>query len=985
VIGFSDQNKAFRSLMLASVCAACVTTASGQEPGAAEPQQLEEIVVTGSRIARQDYVSTSPVTTVNAEAFRQTGALTPENFLNTLPQVSPDVSSGSNNPDNNGRANINLRGLGSNRNLVLLNGRRVIPGDNTGAVDVNIIPAALVERVEVISGGASAVYGADAVAGVVNFILKEDFEGAMADVQYTISEKGDGKEKSGYAILGGNFGDDRGNAVLNIGWAKRDAIGKGERDFSAQAGSSTSYYPSGSYVASGLNLPSQAAVDSVFARYNVAAGKVARNGSLSFNPDRSLFAIGNASTAFDVQNYKGPDSDIAQTFYPNFFSFNFEPQNKLILPLERTSASGFANYEINDWVEAYGQFLYANYSATSSLASSPAPTGTNAVDPGAGVFFSVPVSNPFIPADLRQILASRTGDDPTLAGVGASEDFRARKRFNVLGPRAAESRFDVYQVLGGFKGRLPNGWRWDVYGASGKTNMTEIQRGNVSVSAVERLLDAPDGGASLCAGGFNMFGSNELSAECQQYIGRTAKNLESYEQEVVEGSLSGDLFELPAGNVGFAIGALYYNNRFDFEPDSLLSSGDVAGFNAQDPLRGSVDNTDLYAELLVPLVKDLPLAQSVNFTGGFRYSDHSSAGTFPSYKGEMDWQMVDELRLRGSYQRAVRAPNIFELFSPQDEDNPEVDDPCNANSALRRGPNAAQVRQLCIQQGIPAAVIDSYTQFNAQIDALAGGNPNLREEKADTYTIGAVITEPFDHPLFERFSMSVDYYNISIKGAIDSLTPDTILGGCFNADGTNPTYDINNANCRRFRRTGVGDINGLLQIAENLGAIRTSGIDTQLDWGTELPGGLGDISLNTIVTWADSYRVQEVSGQPFLEYIGSIGDDPGDALPEWKAAFTGTYTYGSAMGQLRARYIGAMRNENVVVDPTSTDEGVPSTWYFDASASWQITEELSIRGGVNNLFDKKPRLYTDSVDSNTDPSTFDVIGRRFFMGASVKF
>ncbi|HYC05257.1 MAG TPA: TonB-dependent receptor [Azospirillaceae bacterium] len=975
------RNVPFRSLLLSgAACAAALvaTPALAQETGA-----LEEIVVTGSRIARQDYVSNSPVTTVNAEAFQQAGALTPENFLNTLPQVSPDVSSGSNNPDNNGRANINLRGLGSERNLVLLNGRRVIPGDNTGSVDVNIIPTALVERVEVISGGASAVYGADAVAGVVNFILKDDFEGAEADIQYTISEKGDGEEKSAYALLGGNFAGGKGNAVINLGWAKRDAIGKGERSFSAQADSTTSYFPSGSYVPSGLNLPTQASVDAVFGRYNVGAGLVARNGSLSFNPDGTLFAVGNTG-AFDVQNFKGDQADVATRFFPNFFSFNFEPQNKLILPLERTSASGFATYKINDWIEVYSQVLYANYTAQSSSASSPAPTGTNSVDPGAGVFFSVPVTNPFIPNDLRQILATRTGDDPTLAGTGAGEDFRARKRFNVLGPRDSNNNFDVYQALGGLRGELPNGWNWDVYAANGKTSLVEVQRGNVSVSAVERLLDAADGGRSLCSGGFNPFGKNELSTECQQYVGRITKNYTTFEQDIVEGTLSGDLFELPAGAVGFAVGALYYSNRFNFEPDSLLSSGDVAGFNAEDPLAGFVDNTDLFGELLIPIVKDLPFAQSVNFTGGFRYSDHSSAGTFPSYKGEMDWQIVDPLRLRGSYQRAVRAPNIFELFSPQNEDNPQVDDPCNFDSDLRRGANAQQVRQLCIAQGIPAAIVDNFTQFNAQIDALQGGNPNLREEKADTFTIGTVITSPAEGFL-ERFSLSVDYYNISIKGAIEALSPDTILAGCFNADGTNPTYDVNNVNCRRFGRTGTGEINNLLGISENLGAIKTSGIDTQLDWGTELPDGLGEFSFNGILTWVDKFRVQEVKGQPFLEYVKSIGDDPGDAIPEWKAALTGTYLYGPAMVQLRARYIGEMRNENVVTDPTSTDAGVPSTWYFDTSASYEVTENFSIRAGVNNLFDQKVRSYPDNVDATTDPSTYDTIGRRYFVGATVKF
>lgn len=980
--------RSIRSLLMAGAAVGAAMTAV---PAFAQDQiQIEEIVVTGSRIARADYVANSPITTVSAEAFANTGSLTPEALLNQLPQVVPDVTTTSNNPSAGGQARVNLRGLGANRNLVLVNGRRPTPSGSAGIVDVNTIPSALVERVEVVSGGASAVYGADAVAGVVNFILKRDFEGAEADAQYGISDRGDAEEYAGTLTVGGNFADGRGNVAVSVNYAKRAQMGKGARSYSAQATSTTSFFPASTYVPVGTNAPTQAAVDALFGSYGVGAGLVSRTGTFSFNADKTLFAVGNSSAAFDVQNYRGEiDDTVAQNFFPDFYSFNFEPQNNLILPLERMSVNSVAHYKLTDAIEVYAQTSFTNYNATTALASSPAPTTSNITNPAAGAFFTVPVTNPFLPADLRALLATRTGDSTALPGTGADEDFLMRTRFTGLGPRVSTYTNNVYQVLGGFRGQLENGWNWDIYGAHGRVDLTERQDGNASVSAVERLLDAADGGASLCEGGLNIFGTQNISDECAAYIGVTAKNTTTIKHDVAEFTLSGDfddMFTLPAGSVGFAVGGLYWKQSFEFVPDSVLATGDVAGFNAQQPLAGSVDNKDLYAEILIPILSDLPGVRAFNITGGYRYSDHSAASTFSSYKIESDWTIVDQLRLRGGYQRAVRAPNINELFAPQDDDNPQGTDPCAFDSAARTGPNAAQVRQLCQATGIAPAVIDTYTQMNSQFSALTGGNPNLSEETADTFTVGAVITSPFDSPAFDRFSLSVDYYNIKIKDAIGQIDAPTTVNRCYDA-AYNPDFSASNPYCTAFIRDATGAPDEIQQYVRNLSTIKTAGVDVQVDYGFELPNDMGDLSFNLLVSWLDKYDEQIAPGDAFERYAGSIGDEIGDALPEWKGTLMTTYSQDSFAVSLRTRYIDKMdhRYNRNGIDPTGSEPGVKATWYFDLLGRLNVTDGVTLRAGVNNLFDQQPRLYPSNVQAGTDPSVYDVVGRRFFVGMNARF
>jgi iron complex outermembrane receptor protein len=977
-----------RAVRVALIAASAGSASLYGAASVAQESELEQIVVTGSRIQRQDFEAASPVVSVTSETFDQLGVRNAETLVNTLPQVVPSFSTGNNNPGG-GQAFINLRGLGEVRNLVLVDGKRMTPGNESGIVDINTIPTGLIERVEIISGGASAVYGSDAVAGAVNFILKKNFNGVEIGGQYGVSEKGDVGNGTIDITMGSDFADGRGNAVFFASYDDREALTKGDRAFSAQAVSLTSYFPQGNYF-QGANGPTQEAVDAVFGGYGVAPGLVSAtdSGGFSFNQDGTLFSV-SAGGATSVQNYRGDpnDIDLANFFYPDRYSYNFEPWNKLIIPQERVSLGAQADFDVTEKVEVYTRLLFTNYSSQTALAPSPAPTGSNITNPDAGSFFTVPVTNPFVQAnpDLMALLNSREGDAPSLPGAGADEDFLYRRRFVESGPRVEGYERDTYQILLGTRGDITDNWSFDVYAAHGKYLSMENQDGNVSVTAVEQLLDAPDGGASLCEGGLNPFGANNLSADCAKYVTRLAKNTVTLEQNLAEATISGDLFSLPAGAVSSAFGALWQEQMFKFLPDSLLSSGDVAGFTAQDEIIGRVSNKDLFAEIYVPVLAGVPGVQNLGVTLGYRWSDHSNSGANNSYKAEVDWSVVDSFRVRGSYQRAVRAPNIGELFSPQQEDNPEVTDPCNIDSAVRTGPDAAAARALCLAQGVPAALIDSYNQTTDQIDALAGGNPDLGEETADTYTIGFVWRPDFA----SRLTMSLDYYNIEVKDVIASIDPSIVAGRCFNADGANPDFSPDNFYCSLFGRDSIGQIQDLLETQNNLAVLRTDGLDLQVDYGFDI-GRYGSIGLNLVTNYVFSFEEQQLPGDIFQDFVGTIGTSPGETLPEWKATVSLSWNIGDVSTQLRARFLPSMdHEETVLVGSKDPDEcgcnGVDSITYLDLTASWQLMDALTLRLGVENLTDEDPLLYDPHVDSGTDPSTYDVIGRRYFLGATYKF
>jgi iron complex outermembrane recepter protein len=961
-----------------------VPLAQAQAPAQGEGPP-ETLVVTGSRIQRQDYQSASPVVSLTNEDFLNTGTMNAEELINRLPQVAPNFSSGNNNPGT-GQSYLDLRGLDPERTLVLLDGKRLPPSEKDGKVDINGIPTAMVERVEVLSGGASAVYGSDAVAGAVNFILRDSFEGVEVSAQMGESAQGDTGTVQAQILAGANLSDDRGNVILWATRNQRDLLSKGDREFSAQAVSTTSYFPTGHVRRASGNSWTLASVQNVFTSTYGSTAPTAL-GTLVGNDDGTLFSQGNSGEG--INNFRTVLGEpitglhVAQNFIPQgFYSFNFEPYNNLIIPQERLNYGANFKFDVTDKAQIYSRLMFTNYTSDTRLAPSPAPTGENSTMPGSGlVDFTVPVTNPFVQSNpgLLAILNSRTGNNAVLNGSGATEDFIFRYRFVGNGPRIESYDRDVYQWIGGVRGDINDNWSYDGYYARGKYNERLEQNGNVSVRAVESLLDAPDGGQSICAGGFPLIG-RQLSPQCADYVGVVAKNTQDIDHQFAEFVLSGDVFQIGGRQASVALGTFWQEQNFAKIADEILASGDVSGFNADQNVFGTTKNTDLFAELYMPFTEDLGV------TVGWRSSDHNYAGKNDSYKAELDWEIANPIRFRASYQRAVRAPSIGELFLPLVEDNPEVEDPCNFDSSFRAAANPAkaQVEALCQAQGILPVDMATFKQSTDQIDALQGGNQNLHEESADTYTAGFVWQSD------NNLQISVDYYNIEIDDVITFLDPSLVMNQCFNSDGTNPTYSNSNSQCQKFgRSSGTGEINDLLEVTENIGSLRTDGVDLQFDWRTSF-GGSQTLGFNFRSTWINEWSEQPAPGQSFIEYTGTIGDNEGEVIPQLKANFTTIWGIGNFQTMIGLRYIDAMEHEDSVLKG-STDpliclcEGVPATTYADASTRWTPTEKLTVRLGVDNLADQDPRLYTPDQDSGTNPSVYDVIGRRYYLSATFRF
>ncbi|MGO4409174.1 MULTISPECIES: TonB-dependent receptor domain-containing protein [unclassified Brevundimonas] len=960
-----------------------------------QASQVGDIVVTGSRIARQDYRSTSPIVTVSAEDFQATGSVTIDTLINDLPQFTPSISSTSNNPSNGGQANINLRNLGSNRTLVLMNGRRVVPSNSDGTVDVNLIPTALIKNVEVISGGASAAYGSDALAGVANFILNENFQGVQFDAQYGETDRSDGRTESYSVTLGGNFDNDRGNMVLSLARSTRGTIFNGAREFSAVSGASGTS-PLGSTTFDSTNLPTLAAIRAYFNNPTLS-----NTGQFGFNNDGSIFSY---TGKLNVKNPAGAGPEY--TAPGANYTFNTGPLNYLQLPLQRYNVYSAGRYKINDSAEVYANALFTQYSSDTELAASPAASGTG---------FRVPSTNPFITADLRALLNTR---------ANPNSSFALNKRFTSLGGRHSNQDYNIYQLTTGLRGRVPNSeWTYDVYGSYGRVANVTTQSGNVSRSSVQRLLDDPFGGAGgvkngatipeLCKGGFNPFGVTQLSAECISYIGRSARNQTTTEQRNVEASMQGKAFDLPAGEVRVAVGAQYRQDNFAFGADSSLSQqnastdhlgadgkpdggkiggSEIAGFNPVPSLKGSTNSKELFIEALVPVLADLPFVEKLDLNLGYRYADYSTAGGTKAYRAELDWTIAGGVRARGGYSRSVRAPSIGELFATGGTNFPGIGapslkgtegDPCDNRSSFRNGPDAAKVKALCLAQGLSPLAIDNFQYSNAQVEGVSGGNPGLFEETSDSWNVGLVYQSRFASPWLSGISASVDYYNIKITDAIGSIAATDALQGCFNVTGENPTFDVNNGYCQLFRRDPLsGGIVGAIERQANLGAIETSGVDFQADWGfniDEVGGGdWGRLRFNTVISWLSEYKDNVVEGGVFTDRTGTIASSFGKTFPVWKALSSVTWSDGPFSVGARWRRVGELTVIN-------TDIVLPSIDYFDLNGSWSINDTVSLRAGVNNVTDEQPNVFSPGVQANTDPSTYDVLGRRYYVGLTARF
>jgi outer membrane receptor protein involved in Fe transport len=939
---------------------------------AADATQDEAIVVTGSRIARRDLTSTSPLAVVNDEEFTLSGAVNVEQVINTLPQVIPGATSFSNNPGG-GVATLNLRGLGSQRNLVLVNGRRYIFFDTNQVVDLNSIPQFLIDSVDVVTGGASAVYGSDALAGVVNFRLRQDLDGVIAGAQYSITEEGDGERYNAYLAIGTQFADGRGHVAAYAEYYNRGQVMQADRDFSffALGDGATDLIPLGSA--------------------GVPQGRFVAAGSLTIAGTAVPIAAGT--------NYVGGGAFFAQPgtstpYVGALHSYNYAPANYLMVPQERWTLGGYAEYEVAEGINAYAEVAFINNRVQNELAASPI---TQNVDINLAAACGVVSA-----ADCTQLTTIATNQQAAIAFAaanGAANPFPAftagsgsfpslqpgfvRLQVNTrtvsVGSRNVFDDRNAFRTLVGFRGDLTDTLAYDVYYMYARTRNASIQEGNISRSAFTR-----DVGDLTC----NPFGLNQFSAECVSNLSILAQNQDISQLQVAQASISGPLFQLgwASDPVAFAAGVEWRSMRGQFIPDTALSSGDVVGFNAGQPTEGAYQAREAFAELRIPIIQD-GFIDRFELNGAARYSDYSldAVGGVWTYMAGAELSPVRDITFRGNYQRAIRAPNVQELFGGQQVGFPPATDPCSLPSAA----TDATIRDLCIATGVPAANVgQAFLQPNAQIQGSFGGNPNLEEEVADTWTVGAVIQPRF----LPRLAITVDYYNIEIDNAIAAAAGgvNNILNLCYNT-----IQDANSQICGLIARDPQGIISGPPFIVTannaNLAAFSTEGIDFQVDYSQPLgfsAFGAGESRLSFFFlgnySWENQFTPLTDLPDEVIECAGFFGLTCGNPTPEWKWSSRISWIDGPLTTSFRWRHVGGVDDDDEAT-PFIVDE-IGSYDLFDLAFAFNVNDNLTLNMGINNLFDKEPPIIgSNQEQANTYPGTYDVLGRDFFISANLRF
>ena len=936
--------------------------------------ESDSIVVTGSRIRRNDLTTAAPLTVVNDEEFKLTGSVNVENVINALPQVVPGTTAFSNNPGG-GVATLNLRNLGSQRTLVLVNGRRYKFFDTSQVVDLNTIPQFLIDGVDVVTGGASAVYGSDAIAGVVNFRLRNDLVGVEAGGQYQITERGDGRRYDAHLALGTDFADGKGHVTVYGEYYNRASIFQDARSFSR-----TPFGDSANgLIFNGNATPPRGRIATA-ATQLVAAGNglaaVTLNRGAGTNYGSALGATFNAPGLSSI--YRNNTLD----------GYNIAGANLLMVPQERYLLGGYGEYKVNDNITAYTEVSFANNRVENQLAATPV-TGT----------FNINIANVaqyLSAADIAQLNTI----DANEAAINAANVARGRaaglpgagivslsvnRRVLETGGRLQQDERNAFRTLFGVKGDITQGLHYDAYYSYSRTRNAQVQNGNISRSGFT---------SALLAGNLNIFGENTITPDQLAAVGIVAQNNDISVLQVASAAINGELFDLGLGGdkIGFALGGEWRGVNSQFIPDTALSSGDVIGFNAGDPTEGRYGVHEVFAELAVPLIADRPFFHRLEVHGAGRYSDYSldAVGGVWTYAGDATWSPIRDITFRGQYQRAIRAPNVGELFGGQFVNFPTASDPCGSAEAAA----SAATTALCQATGVPAGLVgtaglSAYTQ----IQSLNGGNPNLQEERSRSYTFGAVISPSF----IPRLNMKADYFNIKVDDAISVAGGGTasILDLCYNQ-----IRDASSVICGLIQRNpSSGQIDGSINADgtqnvvtatnANIASLKTSGIDVGLDYAQPLNFGLlGDSSrllFSFLGTWTEKDDTQPIAGLDTVKCAGRYGATCGDPHAKFKWNSRLSFVDGPMTISTRWRHVGQVRDDND--DRTFTVERIKAYNLYDLAFALDITDQFSLSAGVNNLLDKKPPVLSqaNSQQANTFPGTYDVLGRDFFFATSFRF
>lgn len=1000
-------------IIVSALLAATPTWA--QTAPAAEDDADAPIIVTGSRIAREGFEAATPVSVIDAEDIKLAGTVNVEAIISDNPQFVASTNGGaSSNSVPGGVADLNLRGFGASRNLVLVNGRRFAIYGPEQVTDINTIPAALIKQTEIVTGGSSAVYGSDAITGVVNFIMKDDFEGIELGTNLGLDSSTRTFNKSFDLTVGGNFAGGRGNVVASINYMTRGGITRGDRggftywalgDGCVTAASATDdgtpgvplSVPSGQTCRSAGGIPGlqfSGSGDIPFSRISgiPTPGSSSSNAALdAAYAAAGIGAMGSFGFTFDDSGLNTrPALDPADRY-------NLAPDNYLIIPQERWMANMFSHYDLTDNITGYAEFHYSNNRVKMQLA--PSNVGVNTL---------LNVNNPYLSTQMQEVLrqldlresgtitvTSGPATRTTVAGDGLAV-VTLGKRYAGVGPRKADEIRNTFRTTVGLRGDLGDrsegflsDLKWDIYYTYARTETTEKLYNAISRSRLQASALSSGGAAPVC----NLFGDN-ISDACSAALTISATNTTEATLQVAQASITGTLLELPAGPVGFSFGTEWRKTSAAYSPDSFLSSGDVAGFNPGLSTGGSLTAKEVFGEIRVPVLSDTPFFQSLTLNGAFRFSDYSLSGIGGvwTYLGGVEWQPIDDVTFRGQYQRAIRAPNVGDLYGGQTRSTPIATDPCSSRAPASQ--QTAAVSAVCVATGVPSALVFSAgIQPNSFFSALSGGNPNVGEEKSDTWTAGVVIA-PSAIP---GLRLSVDWFHINLDGAIGQLGGglNNTLNLCYNI-----LQDPNSEFCQAVSRnslTGVIDDDHPVRVLQaNTGGLKTSGIDVALRYRFEL--GKGKIDISSDWTWTDQFTLTPVQAFPDIQNrcVGSFGTTCGEPVPAFRGNTRVTYSTGPVAFSLRHRFLSSVTNDRYLLPLRSGATNGPALEnlsypvlgaknYIDLSFSLDVADNFEFFGGANNVFNSKPPVTAQSVRANTWPATYDVLGTEFFLGAKAKF
>jgi len=909
--------------------AAGATASTGAVP-------TENVVVTGSRLRTNNLTSEAPVTVITSKQIEQSSSQTIEDVLRKIPSIGTDGLTSTVNNGGNGASCLGLRNLGVNRTLVLVDGKRFIrsgSGDGNDCVDLDTIPITLVDRIEVLKDGASSIYGADAVAGVINIVMKKNFVGTQINLGGNITASGDDKQGDISGTTGFDFDHGRGNVALSGRYLDRGPVQQKDRDWS----------------------------DPVVTRDN-GAGEPYTYGS-GFSSAGRYFSATDPN--FQDQTVKGG----AFTPYDNATD-RYNLANKAYLSDRETQGNlaGNAHYDINDHIQAYVSAYYTHKNTTTQLNGQPITTAAN---PNSGQQFDIPAGNPF---------AEALGVNSALTGLRRVDDW---------GPRDYQTGTDTWQVTGGVRGKIVGNWDYDAYYTYGHAATTLNYTNQINTVNLEQEMgfrgtdpaniDSGVYDSTVCTSHpgcvlANPFGSGSFSQSAIKYASFTSSSRSITQLRDLGASITNNkLLQLPYGPVGLALGMEHRGEQGAYHPDAIIQSGQAAASSEQ-PTGGGYSVTEVYGELSVPILKNLPFAKDLSADVSGRYSDYSTFGSVETWKAGLNWSPSRDIRFRANIGTATRQPSIAEAYGGAIGSFNSAIDPCS--QAGTYGALAGVVAANCARKGVNSG---TFQQTSTQILTLVGGNPKLLPETSRTYTIGTVLTPRW----VKNFSATIDYFHTSINNQIGSTTTQYVLDQCYTS------ANLSSSLCPfAGNRAANGQVSSVQAVDANLGVVRTNGIDFDANYLVRLGGG-HTLSFSNELVDTIGYTAQSVNGGQFLNLKGRLSfyNTPGYPIgyPVIRDNFTGTYAKGGFSFSWTTRYIDGMTFNNGSTDltPAARYYKVNEVFYHDIIATYNW-KKIQFIGGIDNLFDKDPPFVLDGA-TNTAATVYDVLGRLFYAKMQFRF